>query len=340
MLAILEEGARRGVDQLVLNPFAAGPRESLAHLSPGVYAPRMVAGWPDIPRTRRWLADRLSEFHPHVVHAHLFHALVMLATTAHTRDARWVLSHQHGNHLALKGRRISSILDRLSGRRFDRVVAISGHVRRYLLETYGYPEDKVILIPNGWDGNPRPSGTDRERSTIVSVGNLRPEKGHETLLDAFSEVVSSVPDARLLLVGDGPLKGTLERQATELRISDRVEFVGATDDVWGYYARASVFALPSHHEMLGIAALEAMGAGLPVVASRVGGIPEIVAEGKTGFLVPPREPAALAARIVELLNSPERCVAMGEAGRVSVQELRMERTVDAYFDLYTSLVAT
>jgi glycosyltransferase involved in cell wall biosynthesis len=339
MLAVLDEGSRRGVEQIVLNPFATTAHEALAHLSPCTYAPRVVEGWTQVPAARRWLYQRLRDFGPHVVHAHLFHALVMLASTPRTTNARWVLSHQHGNHLTLQGRHLSALADRVAGRRYDRVVAISDFVRRHLVESYHYPPEKVALIQNGWRGQPVDSAA-REPRTLVSVGNLRAEKGHAILLEAFVSIVDRFPDARLLLVGDGPLRGDLEHQVSRDGIANSVEFIGATDDVWSYYARASVFVLPSHHEMLGIAAMEAMAAGLPVVASSVGGIPEVVADGVTGYLVPPRNPRAFAARVIDLLDSPDRCREMGDAARESVQGRGMDRTVAAYFDLYEALSET
>src|SRR5205823_9264493 len=129
-----------------------------------------------------------------------------------------------------------------------------------------------------------------------------PEKGHPTLLEAWPLVLQAVPDAYLLVVGEGAQRPALEEQARELRIAHRVVFTGRRDDVPAVTAALDVAVLPSYREAQGLTVLEAMALRRPVVASAVGGIPEMIEDGLTGLLVPPRDPDALATAIVRLLR--------------------------------------
>src|SRR5207249_1705808 len=159
---------------------------------------------------------------------------------------------------------------------------------------YGLAPDRVDVIMPGWEGEPRPPVADGRPPTIVCIARFRAEKGHALLLDAFAQVAREVPDARLVLVGDGELLDAMKARARELGIADRVEFPGATSDIWAPLSDADVFALASISEAAGIAIMEAMAAGLPVVAPAVGGIPEIVASGETGELARPGDADDLA----------------------------------------------
>ena len=142
-------------------------------------------------------------------------------------------------------------------------------------------------------------------SQIVGVvARLEPEKGHPTLLEAWPVVLRAVPDAYLLIVGEGSRRDALEAQARELRIAHRVVFTGRRDDVPAVTAALDVAVLPSYREAQGLTILEAMALSRPVVASNVGGIPEMIEDGVTGLLVPPHDADALAAAIVRLLTGP------------------------------------
>jgi glycosyltransferase involved in cell wall biosynthesis len=134
-----------------------------------------------------------------------------------------------------------------------------------------------------------------------------------------SQLGAEWPELRLVIAGDGSLRGALEAEAAALGIADRVHLLGARNDVPDVLAALDVFAMPSEWEPFGLAAAEAMAAGLPVVASEVGGLPEVVAAGVTGILVPACEPEPLAAGIATLLREPATRRAMGEAGRARVQ---------------------
>ncbi|HEX5374754.1 MAG TPA: glycosyltransferase, partial [Solirubrobacterales bacterium] len=170
------------------------------------------------------------------------------------------------------------------------------------------------------------------------TANFRAQKGHPVLIEAFATVAQRMPEARLVLLGDGPELPAARRLVGELGLAGRVELPGPQADVWPWLATAHVFALASHYEPLGIAVLEAMGAGLPVVATGVDGIRELVWPGVTGELVPPGDPAAMAQALIAILEDPGAATQMGTAGRAAAAENRMELCVERYFDLYERLL--
>ena len=150
---------------------------------------------------------------------------------------------------------------------------------------------------------------------ILCVANFRAQKGHRELIRAFAGVRAEIPHARLLLVGSGPLEAETRAMVDEIGLTGCVDFVGPTNDVAQYLAAADVFALASRYEPQGIAVIEAMASGLPVVATAVGGIVETIAEDETGFLVRPGDVEGLARALVRLLRSPELRARIGTAAR-------------------------
>jgi glycosyltransferase involved in cell wall biosynthesis len=164
---------------------------------------------------------------------------------------------------------------------------------------------------------------------VVSIGRLSTEKGHADLVRALS-LVSKIPDVppfRTIIVGDGPERERLRQLAVQTGIGDRITMTGHQTDVRSYYALASVFALPSHSEGSPNVVLEAMAAGVPVAATAVGGVPEIVEHDRTGLLVPARDPAAMAQAIGRLLRDKSLRRRLGEAGR---EHARREFTPEAH----------
>lgn len=338
--ALVAGGAERGWQQDVLNPFASDPdHAAIAQVAPAAdYAGLRCSRARELPRARSWLSSELVARAPEIVHVHLFHAEVLTASIRRPRGAKLVLTHHHAGHLRALGRRRDEALDVLAVRRFDRVVAISQWARRFLRHRYRYPESKLVSIPNGWEGEPDLTTPRAAEPTVVCVANFRREKAHETLIAAFARVVRELPEARLQLVGSGSLEGDVAEVVEREGLRANVEFAGSPESVWTYLAEAHVFALPSRHEPLGIAVLEAMASGLPVVATAVGGLPELVTPGVTGALVPPGDDAAMAAELLRLLKDPVLRGTLGEAGREAVASRTMRTTVDRYFDLYEGLI--
>jgi glycosyltransferase involved in cell wall biosynthesis len=212
-------------------------------------------------------------------------------------------------------------LTRYALARVDRVTATGMRLAEATLR-YMPPDADVDVIPYGVDldrfqPQPRPPS---DHLVVGSVGRLAPEKGLKYLLQAIAVVEQQLPNVRLLLTGDGPERRSLERLATRLGLPDRVEFTGELphDQVPQVLARMDVFAMPSTWEGFGVAALEAAALELPVVASNVHGIPDVVDDGVTGILVPPKDVHALSRALLRLLRDPDERHRMGSAGRQMV----------------------
>jgi glycosyltransferase involved in cell wall biosynthesis len=200
--------------------------------------------------------------------------------------------------------------------------------------------EKVTTILNGWEGCPVDEPQKSLRPTVICVANFRPEKGHDFLIASFLRVTKELPDAQLLLVGSGPLESVLRKVVSASDLDGSVHFLGAVENIWPLLSQADVFTLASRFEPLGIVVVEAMAAGLPVVATTAGGIPELVNEGVTGFLVTRDDEASLANRLVALLRSDELRESMGRASKLAAEPLRTSTMLSRYFDLYEKELPT
>ncbi|MEO8461745.1 MAG: glycosyltransferase family 4 protein, partial [Chloroflexota bacterium] len=230
--------------------------------------------------------------------------------------------------------------------RMDHVIAVSTSII-YKIDHEGRHGAPVSLIYNGIDlqryDDLIPCCTLREEyglppegPMVGVVARLEAEKGHPTLLNAWPQVLAQFPDATLLVIGEGSRESALKEQATELGISDSVIFTGRRDDVPAVTKSLDVAVLPSYREAQGLTILEAMALSRPVVASNVGGIPEMIEDGKTGLLVPPHDPSALADAIVRLLVDHPLADTLGRAGHALVHDRfcveLMVRAVESIYD--------
>jgi glycosyltransferase involved in cell wall biosynthesis len=221
--------------------------------------------------------------------------------------------------------RLQAALERRNLRHAARVVTSSRYSRNRAVDAYGLEPERVVTVPEGidlgaWSG--LPASRNGGPPTVLSVAHQYPRKNTKTLLAAFPQVRRRVPGARLRIVGGGPELPALKRQAEELALDGAVTFLGpvARDaDVRAEYARADVFCLPSRQEGFGIAFLEAMAAGLPVVAGAAGAVPEVVPHGHAGFLVDPDDADALADALAALLDGKGLRRRMGAAGRAHAE---------------------
>jgi glycosyltransferase involved in cell wall biosynthesis len=212
--------------------------------------------------------------------------------------------------------------------------------RPYLVDELGHPDDKIRVIYNGVDLAQFRTSTDRgvlaefgfaENDPVVGiVAVLRPEKDHVNLLRAARTVVDELTNARFLIIGEGPTRPQLEALCTELGITPNVHFAGSRDDVARLLPAIDVFVLTSTSECFPISVLEAMACARPAVCSAVGGVPEVIKDGETGYLVPPKDPLQLAAGLLKLLRDPQTARRMGSAARARVE---------AEFDLDCSIAA-
>jgi glycosyltransferase involved in cell wall biosynthesis len=211
-----------------------------------------------------------------------------------------------------------------------------------------FPASKVVVITNGVDVqkfSPSPDAAAIRRElglgeTVPVVGivaALRPEKNHELFLEAARRVAVELPDAKFLILGDGPRRELLVRRASELGVAAHVHFLGSRGDVPRILTAMDVFALTSHIEANPVSILEAMSVGRPVVSTNVGSIHEVIAHGRTGYLVPAGNVEELAKNILALLQNPLSRVAMGDAARRAVVERwSVEAMVRGYEDLIES----
>lgn len=219
------------------------------------------------------------------------------------------------------------------------VVAVSERVAEYARHEFRVPADRLTTIPNGVDlAHFRPAARPA-RSKAVVIGctaRLHRKNDHGSLLTAFAQIAPQWPDARLLLVGRGPEEERLRAMANRLELSARVRFAGEQADVAPSLEEMDLYVQSSIAEGMPNSVLEAMAVGLPVVATAVGGTPEVVADDETGLLVPPGDPAAMAAALTTLLADRAKAGAFGRAGRARVEadfgEATMLRRVEALLD--------
>jgi len=219
----------------------------------------------------------------------------------------------------------------------------------YLAAAEGCPARKVFIVPNGVDvtafaptapeaGLRGQLGVPEGAPLAMIVAALRPEKNHELFLRAASRVTQQLPEARFLIVGDGPRRSELEELSRSLGIQDRVLFLGTRSDIPRLLAISDVLVLSSHMEANPVSILEALACGKPVVAPRVGSIPETIEDGMNGYLFPAGDEAQLAARLGHLLECPEQAQRMGAIGRERVvASWSLERMVDGYQDLIDNI---
>ncbi len=240
-------------------------------------------------------------------------------------------------------------LNRLLAPITDAFIAVAASHGRYLADREGCPARKVRVIPNGVDVerfHPRwPSESLRRALGLAAgapvagiVAALRPEKNHPLFLEVAQRVWKVVPEARFLIVGDGPERARLEAIARRIGVHGAVRFLGTRSDVPEVLSLLDVFVLTSHMEANPVSILEAMSTEKPVVATRVGSVPETVIDGQTGYLVDPGDAESMAARVVELFGDRERAASLGRAGRAHVvAHWSIQRMVEGYQDLLAGI---
>ena len=337
VLGLVRHLARRGHE----NVLAAPEGSAIVRLLPPGDArgvPLAVRNDVDLFAAFR-LAHLVARERPDVVHLHTSRALAL--TLWLPRLAAPAVVTRRMDYPVRRGLRTRL----LYGRRVAAVAAISEEVRRQL-EAGGVAPERIRVIPSGVevpDGLPGPAGREAARrrfgagpeTVIAVVAALETRKGHDVLLHALARAGARGLAFTALLCGDGSQRAALEEEAGRLGLSSHVRFLGEQRQVADVLAAADLFVLPSRKEGLGVAILEAMALGLPVVASAVGGIPESVEDGGTGLLVPPEDVDALAAAIARLARDPGLARRMGERGRERARvRFAMSAMADGYERLY------
>jgi L-malate glycosyltransferase len=231
-------------------------------------------------------------------------------------------------------------LQRQAYRCATKVVANST-AARVMLEREGVASASIAVIANGVDAAAfparSPEAAARRVRTVIAVANLRPEKNHEALIAAAALLVREFPDLRFQIVGDGPRRGELEGLVAATGLQDHVTFLGHREDVPALLTAADIYVLPSRSEAFPNGAIEAMAAGLPVVANAVGGLLDLIEDGRTGLLAAPGDAEHLAGAMRRLITDRPLAARIGEAARAQVtQRYSFERMVQAFEDLYTA----
>lgn len=268
----------------------------------------------------------LGRLGPDVVHTHQVGAL-FYAGPAARRAGLAVVHTEHGKHYA--ARRRTRLLGRIAARHADRFCCVSRDIAEEVVACRVAPGRKVHFVPNGIDtarfaragaGDAvRALGVPGGAPVIGTVGRLSEIKRQDLLVRAVARIGGGRPAPHLVIVGDGPLRGDLRDLAEALGVAGRVHFAGYQADPAGYLAAFDVFALTSRSEGMPLSILEAWAAGKPVVASRVGGVPQLVEDGRTGILFPPGDEARLAEALARLLADPDAARRLGRAGSEEVR---------------------
>jgi glycosyltransferase involved in cell wall biosynthesis len=233
------------------------------------------------------------------------------------------------------------------------VIAISAPVRRHLIEDFGIDEKRVFLIPNGIDVNEFAGATENSKAAgrrelhlgdepvIGIIARLSDVKGHDILIRAFKNVVQKYPGAKLVIIGQGKEEKGLKKLVEEQTLAANVVFYPVLGKTSQLLPAFDVFVMPSLQEGLGLSVMEAQAAGLPVVASRVGGIPDLIEDGKTGLLVEPRDVEGLARAVIRLLDDKGYAGQLARAGQEFIRKnFSAEKMVEATIKTYEFVLET
>jgi glycosyltransferase involved in cell wall biosynthesis len=284
------------------------------------------------PRAFARLLRLIRRHRPAIVHTHLVHADFHGLTAAQLARVPVRVSTKHGFN-PFRSSRVFARADRAVGELADEHIAISRGLARYLAAEEGFSEDTFTVIHYGIEPGSEPAPYVGTAPRLLCVGRLIPIKGHDVLLQAVRQARRVVRDLTLDIAGTGLLEEELRAQVAGLGLGDAVRFLGHVSTV--PYADSAIVVVPSLGEGFGMVALEAMERGRPVIASDVGGLPEIVADGETGLVVPSGDVQALAWAIAELASDLPRAAALGAAARSrALAEFRQERCTDRHEELY------
>jgi len=297
------------------------------------------------------LAKLLRREQVDLIHAHQYtpFSYAVLARLLYRGPA--ILLTEHGRHQPDYPRRKRMLANWLFLERRDRVIGVGEAVRQALIHNEGIPDRRVSVIYNGIDLSPFPNrvnghlsvrqemGVAEDDFVILQVARLDYLKDHATAIRTLAQVLLRCPRARLVLVGEGPELQTIQDLVRQHHVESSVRLLGLRKDVPRLLPAADLFLLTSISEGIPLTVIEAMAAGLPVVATRVGGLPEVVEEGNSGLLAPAGNDAALAEKIVQLAEDRQRRQEMGRCGRQTALERFSEKQMHAQYErLYQEML--
>ena len=343
VLLLMRRQRSRGDDPHLVAPVGSALAERASKEEFAVHPLPMRGTW-DLPSVFA-LARLMREDRPDIVHWHAAraHAIGAMAALIAPGPAR-VLSRRV--HFPVRRSLGSRLLYALP---IERIAAISQAVRDSLVRS-GVDSGLIRIVPSGIDVASLSGPFDRSSArarlgagdqdiVALNVSALAPRKGQTDLLHATALSIRRVPSLKVWIAGEGPLEGKLRAEQRALGLEESVKFLGFRTDVFELLRAADFFCLPSLSEGLGTSILEAMAAGLPVVATRTGGVPEIVEEERTGILVPPSDPAALSDAMVRVASRADLRASMGGLGRERAERFSADRTAKLTCDVYRSALA-
>jgi glycosyltransferase involved in cell wall biosynthesis len=337
--------ARHGVDSAVSTLRATDPGAD--HLErAGIRVHRLGHGSYSL-RNLGELSRLLRQEKAQIAHLHGFasHDLGRIAS-------RWIgipnVVHEHATLRVPVHQRVA---DRLLSSRTDAGIAVSASVRRFMVERRAIPARRVVVIGNSVDLDRFPFrdresrqrmrqslGVGDQTRVVGTVTRLRAEKGTEHLIRAAPAMLARYRDLTLVIAGDGPLQEELKRLSRALGVDGAIRFLGFREDLPQLLAALDVLVLPSLTEGFPLSLVEALAAGVPVVATRVGGVPEVARDGEDALLVPPGDPAALAARTLEILGHPELADRLAHEGRKTAMRYGTDAATAQVLSLYRRLL--
>jgi N-acetyl-alpha-D-glucosaminyl L-malate synthase BshA len=290
--------------------------------------------------------EGLDILHVHYAIPHATTAFLAREMLRGERDIR-VITTLHGTDITLVGQESSFYaITKFSIERSDAVTAVSSYLRDETYRAFGCVSCDLRVIPNFVNLNEYQPGDPTGRlglapdghKLITHVSNFREVKRVKDVVRVFARIQRAMP-ATLVMIGDGPERVDAENEARDLGVTPDVKFLGRLDSVASLLQASDLFLLPSQTESFGLAALEAMAGGSPVVATRAGGLPEVVDDGVNGILEPVGSVEAMGRRAVELLRAPERHAAMRGAAIAKAREFSADRVVPVYESLYQEMMA-
>lgn len=289
----------------------------------------------------------LRKTKPEIIHTFLFRANLIGRIGARLAGVPAVISSLRTIE---EEKRYQFFFEKITSPMVDKYIAVSEKVKEHAITQLQISPDRIVTIYNGVEpkeaeGEPDPDLIKKElkittqERVIMIIGRLRKEKGHIYLIEAINLVRKKIPEIKLIIIGEGEERKKLIKRVTQLSLSNKVIFTGARRDVPALLKIAELVVLPSLWEGMPNCLLEAMNAGKPVVATNVGGIPEVVLDGITGLLVPPANPVALGEAIIKVLSSKDRAEAMGLMGKKRVNEcFSLEKSIKATEAVYQEIL--
>lgn len=282
------------------------------------------------------LAKIMKQERPDVVHSHLNVIKYTVGAAKLCGIKRCIHTVHNVAHEEAEGRLekiISTVYFKLG---WSVPVALSPEIRRTIVSLYGLREEKVPMIYNGVDLGkclPKTDYSLSQPAVLLHVGRFNEQKNHKGLLDAFARILKSHSDCCLKLIGDGELLEETKQYAASLGISDQVLFLGSQTNIYPFLQEADLFLLPSKFEGMPMTIIEAMGTGLPIVASQVGGVPDMMTNRESGILVP-CDPESVSNAVCTLLESEDLRQSLGRAAKGRSQQFSAEYMAHAYTEVY------